>query len=113
MVKYLKERFNGNLFEIDEEKEDAEITDASLVVLHDFLTAKEEMRTGQLCLFPFYDFNIIPIELISNIYEILLGLSLIHIWNGKRVVPRMIHQPIMRRFKRIKRNIYPMKLSGR
>lgn len=73
LVKYLKERFNGNLFEIDEEKEDAEITDASLVVLHDFLTAKEEMRTGQLCLFPFYDFNIIPIELISNIYEILLG----------------------------------------
>lgn len=38
-----------------------------------FLTAKEELKTGQLCLFPFYDFNIIPIELISNIYEILLG----------------------------------------
>lgn len=73
LVKYLKERFNGNLFEIDEQKENAEMTDASLTVLHDFLTAKEEMRTGQLCLFPFYDFNIIPIELISNIYEILLG----------------------------------------
>lgn len=42
-------------------------------MLHSFLTAKEEMKTGQLCLFPFYDFNIIPIELISNIYEILLG----------------------------------------
>ena len=33
--------------------------------------------------------------------------------SGKRVVLRMIHQPIMKRFKRIKRNIYPMKLSGR
>lgn len=42
-------------------------------MLYSFLTAKEEMKTGQLCLFPFYDFNIIPIELISNIYEILLG----------------------------------------
>lgn len=73
LVKYLKERFNGNLFEIDEQRENAEITDASLAMLHDFLTAKEEMKTGQLCLFPFYDFNIIPIELISNIYEILLG----------------------------------------
>lgn len=73
LVKFLKERFNGNLFEIDEQKEKNEITEESLAMLHDFLTAKEEMKSGQLCLFPFYDFNIIPIELISNIYEILLG----------------------------------------
>ena len=73
LVKYLQEKFNGNLFEIEEKKEVAEITDESLAMLHDFLTAKEDMQTGQLCLFPFYDFNIIPIELISNIYEILLG----------------------------------------
>ena len=73
LVKYLKVRFNGNLFEIDEQKEKDEITQESLAMLHDFLTAREEMKTGQLCLFPFYDFNIIPIELISNIYEILLG----------------------------------------
>lgn len=73
LVKYLKERFNGNLFEVDEEKEKSEITKEALLMLHRFLTAEEEMKTGQLCLFPFYDFNIIPIELISNIYEILLG----------------------------------------
>lgn len=73
LIKYLKDKFNGNLFEINEQKERSEITEASLSMLHDFLTAKEEMKTGQLCLFPFYDFNIIPIELISNIYEILLG----------------------------------------
>ncbi len=73
LVKYLKEKFNGNLFEIDEHRERREITEESLVMLHDFLTAREEMKTGQLCLFPFYDFNIIPVELISNIYEILLG----------------------------------------
>ncbi len=73
LVKYLKQRFNGNLFEIDEKKEKDEITEESLAMLHDFLTAREEMKTGQLCLFPFYDFNIIPIELISNIYEVLLG----------------------------------------
>lgn len=73
LVKYLKQKFNGNLFEIDEKREKGEITEESLAMLHDFLTAREEMKTGQLCLFPFYDFNIIPIELISNIYEILLG----------------------------------------
>lgn len=73
LIKYLKERFNGNLFEMDEQKEKEELTEESLAVLHTFLTAREEMKTGQLSLFPFYDFNIIPIELISNIYEILLG----------------------------------------
>ena len=31
------------------------------------------MDSGQLSFLPLYDFNIIPIELISNIYEILLG----------------------------------------
>lgn len=70
LIKYLKDRFNGNLFDINEQ---GEITEEALSVLHSFLTAKEELKTGQLCLFPFYDFNIIPIELISNIYEILLG----------------------------------------
>lgn len=73
LVSYLKARFNGNLFEMDEKMEKSEITQEALSMLHDFLTAKEKMKTGQLCLFPFYDFNIIPIELISNIYEILLG----------------------------------------
>lgn len=73
LINYLKVRFNGNLFEVDEQNERGEITKEVLSVLHRFLTAEEKLETGQLCLFPFYDFNIIPIELISNIYEILLG----------------------------------------
>lgn len=73
LFKYLKKGFNGNLFELDEEKEKKEVSEESLTLLYNFLTAKVEMKTGQMCLFPFYDFNIIPIELISNIYEILLG----------------------------------------
>lgn len=73
LIKYLKDKFNGNLFEMDELKERNEIKEEALYKLHDFLTAREELQTGQLSLFPFYDFNIIPVELISNIYEILLG----------------------------------------
>ena len=73
LISYLKEKFNGNLFEVDEQKEKGEITQEALLMLYRFLTAEEKLKTGQLCLFPFYDFNIIPIELISNIYEILLG----------------------------------------
>lgn len=73
LIGHLKRKFNGNLFEMSDDNEKAEITDSALMELHNFLTAKEELKTGQLCLFPFYDFNIIPIELISNIYETLLG----------------------------------------
>jgi hypothetical protein len=69
---YLKMRFNGNLFQIRED-EYQEVNEPVLLLLHDFLTAKIQLASGQLCLFPFYDFNIIPIELISNIYEMLLG----------------------------------------
>lgn len=36
LVKYLKARFNGNLFEIDEQKEKNEITQEPLAMLHDF-----------------------------------------------------------------------------
>lgn len=70
---FLKEKFNGNLFEIDERKEREELSDSALEMICAFLTGQIEMKTGQFCLFPFYDFNIIPIELISSIYEILLG----------------------------------------
>lgn len=70
---YLKTKFNGNLFEMDAQAEKDALDDKALTTLYNFMTAKIEMKTGQWCLFPYYDFNIIPIELISNIYEILLG----------------------------------------
>lgn len=73
LFEYLKVRFNGNLFEMDKSKEMAKLSEEALMLLHDFLGAKENLASKQLCLFPYYDFNIIPVELISNIYEILLG----------------------------------------
>ena len=72
LFEYLKVKFNGNLFDITDD-EMKEINDSILKILYDFLTAKIKLPSGQLCLFPFYDFNIIPIEIISSIYEILLG----------------------------------------
>lgn len=69
---YLKRKFNGNIFELDQ-GEEYSISNSALNMLHSFLTGDEDLETGQLCLFPFYDFNIISIETISNIYEILLG----------------------------------------
>jgi len=67
---HLKKKFNGNLFEFDDEAWDI-ITEQALVDIRDFLSANYHL--GQVSLFDLYDFNIIPVELISSIYEILLG----------------------------------------
>ncbi|MCL2695083.1 MAG: N-6 DNA methylase [Clostridiales bacterium] len=70
---HLKGKFNGNLFELDSEVDASCLTIEVLQVLSDFFSANVDTKTGQLSLFDLYDFNIIPVELISNIYEILLG----------------------------------------
>ena len=70
---HLKGKFNGNLFELDNEFHDENLTADVFQLLFDFLSANIDTKTGQLSFFDLYDFNIIPVELISNIYEILLG----------------------------------------
>lgn len=73
LFKYLKSKFNGNLFDLGNEIECPELTQDVFNMLADFLSGTISMNDGQLSLFAMYDFNIIPVELISNIYEILLG----------------------------------------
>ncbi len=70
---HLKEKFNGNLFELEDEIDCTELTEQIFVLLHDFFSGEEILNTKQQSFFALYDFNIIPVELISNIYEILLG----------------------------------------
>ena len=77
LFSHLKDKFNGNLFEFDNEIFDASLTADALQLLYEFLSANINTKTGQLSFFDMYDFNIIPVELISNIYEILL-------WSEKR-----------------------------
>ena len=69
---HLKDRFNGNLFEIEDD-EQALITHSALRDIDEFLSAKTNSKSRQMSLFNLYDFAIIPVELISNIFEILLG----------------------------------------
>lgn len=73
---YLKESFNGNLFELYEQNNCSEVDildNASLQILRDLMAGDLVLFSGQKSLFPLYDFNMIPVELISNIYERLLG----------------------------------------
>jgi len=76
LFSHLKSQFNGNLFEIyqkDGETEAAILNDLSLKTLYDLMAGNLVSSSGQRSLFPLYDFNIIPVELISNIYERFLG----------------------------------------
>jgi hypothetical protein len=70
---YLKNRFNGNLFELEDESPREYISASALQDVKDFLCANVILPRGQYSLFNLYDFDIIPVELISSIYEILLG----------------------------------------
>ena len=61
---YLKKQFNGNLFEVYEEKSTSEIDlldDEILKILYDLLSGNLVLSSGQHSLFPMYDFNIIPV----------------------------------------------------
>lgn len=62
---HLKERFNGNLFE--RHNDEAMIRQEHLELLSMLFRGQSE--TGERFLFDVYDFSIIPIELISGIYE--------------------------------------------
>ncbi len=59
---HLKERFNGNLFD-----KEINVHETSLQLVSNIF--KGDFATSQLMLFDIYDFNIIPVETISGIYE--------------------------------------------
>ncbi len=65
---YLSKKFNGDIFPVsDDEKRTIDVQ--HLKKLRDYLTGQQDVRTGQLGLWRFYSFDVLPIEFISNIYE--------------------------------------------
>ncbi|MGB7444586.1 MAG: N-6 DNA methylase [Coleofasciculaceae cyanobacterium] len=82
LFRWLNNKFNGDLFpgkgETPEEREDewqAEIQKVRtednryLNKLAQFVRGDLEMQSGQLCLWKFYSFDVIPLDFISSIYE--------------------------------------------
>lgn len=67
---YLHQRFNGDIFPVDE-RERREVNKDHLGLIKRFLQ-KEDLETGQLSFWP-YDFSCVPIELISGIYDTFLS----------------------------------------
>lgn len=68
--KYLDDTFNGDLFEFEESSNN--ISQNALNILIDLLNGVT-LKTGQLSLFDVFDFSIIPVEFISNVYELFIG----------------------------------------
>ncbi len=68
---YLKDEFNGHLFPVTN-KEKSKFNNKHSKILYNLFNG-DDLKSGQLSLFDRYDFNIIPIELISNIYERFIG----------------------------------------
>lgn len=71
---YLQDKengFNGDLFPIDQESYE-KIPDNAFSVIKRLLEG-EEIKTGQKSLFNLYDFSILPVEFISNVYEKFIG----------------------------------------
>lgn len=72
---YLKGKFNGesygDLFPISDQDLDSIPANCLEVLVR--LLSGDEIKTGQKSLFDIYDFSIIPVEFISNVYEQFVG----------------------------------------
>jgi len=73
LFKYLKSKdgFNGDWFPIEDE-EDGLIDKRHLIILYRLIDGVD-LKNNQGSLFDVYDFSIIPIEFISNVYESFIG----------------------------------------
>jgi len=69
--KYLQDHFNGEAFLINDSQLH-NVSQKAFDVLRRLLEGTE-IRSGQRTLFDIYDFSIIPVEFISNVYEFFIG----------------------------------------
>ena len=74
LFRTLKEKFNGDTLQVSEIEAEI-ITQDDLNELRTFILGDSELESKQLTLWPLYSFDIIPIQLISSIYELFFHLS--------------------------------------
>lgn len=68
---YLKKKFNGDLFQLSDD-EVASIPQNAFDVIIKMLSG-DDIDRGQKSLFDLYDFSILPVEFVSNVYELFIG----------------------------------------
>ncbi len=67
LLNFLNEKFNGGIFNISKEEE-KELENANLNIIADALDGDKDLN-GQMSIWRYYDFNLLPIEFISRLYE--------------------------------------------
>ena len=74
LFKELAEHFNGDMFPLVNQEYEV-ISQSDLLELKDFIFGNTNLENYQLALWPLYSFNVIPIQLISSIYELFFHLK--------------------------------------
>ena len=74
LFRELEKKFNGDIFPVSD-NESVFIQQSDLIELQQFLLGTSDLATQQLALWPLYSFNVIPIQLISSIYELFFHLA--------------------------------------
>ncbi|MDD4116065.1 MAG: N-6 DNA methylase [Massilibacteroides sp.] len=67
LLTFLNTKFNGGIFKVSKQEE-AEIQVANLSIIADALDGNKDIE-GQMSIWRYYDFNLLPIEFISRLYE--------------------------------------------
>lgn len=67
LLTFLNTKFNGGIFKVSKQEE-AEIQVANLSIIADALDGNKDID-GQMSIWRYYDFNLLPIEFISRLYE--------------------------------------------
>jgi hypothetical protein len=70
-LKYLQNKFNGDMFPLEDK--DYELISQNCFDILIRLLNEDNLGNEQLSLFKLYDFSIIPIEFVSNVYESFIG----------------------------------------
>lgn len=76
LFSFLERKFHGDIFPLIENEKDI-VTEDDLKQIRLFLLGDIDLRSNQLSLWPLYSFNIIPIQLISSIYELFFHLEVV------------------------------------
>lgn len=67
LLSFLNSKFNGGIFKINEQ-EKRELQSADFSIVADALDGNKDID-GQISIWRYYDFNLLPIEFISRLYE--------------------------------------------
>lgn len=93
LLSYLEERFNGHIFRLSSEDRAALAASHELVNYARLVEGRED-QTGQLSLWRLYSFRDLPVELISNIYQLFVRDAASSIYTPPALVRLMLEETL-------------------